>query len=203
MIISEKGESGMRKNNVERLKQFLKEVLPKPLLMPLIRMWHVCFYFRGKDYWGFRKKYDEFECKESYIKNKMKWLFLYLTLGASAKDYFLYDFVHKDWDEINEYITLRRRRKFTEYLNENGHREYVEDKVLFHKKFKKYTHREFLDINKCSYEQFKRFVYKHGIVIAKPVDGCKGKGIFLIRENDDLQSAWDRQREEKDRKSVV
>ena len=186
----------MKKNNVEKMKQFFLNVLPKPLLMPLIKIWHVFFYFRGRDYWGFRRNYKKFGCKESYIKNKVKWLFLYVMLGASAKDYFLFDFTHKNWNEINEFITLRRRRKFTENLNENGHREYVEDKVLFHEKFKDYTYRDFLDINKCSYEQFERFVYKHGTVIAKPIDGFDGKGIFLIRETDDLLTAWNRQRED-------
>lgn len=185
----------MKKSNLEKLGHFLKEILPRPLLMPLIGIWHIFFYFRGRDYWGFRKNYEKFGCKESYTKNKIKWLFLYITLGASAKDYFLYDFAHKNWNEINEFITLRRRRKFTENLNENGHRKYVENKALFHKKFKNYTHREFLNISQCSYEDFKRFMSKHGIVIAKPVDGYDGKGIFLIRDTDDLQDAWDRQRD--------
>lgn len=192
MIIT---ENEMKKSNVEKFALFLNNILPRPLFMLLRRIWYILFLFRGRDYWGFQKNYEKFECTESYVKNKVKWLFLYITLGASAKDYFLYDFAHKNWNEINEFITLRRRRKITENLNENGHREYVEDKVLFHEKFKDYTHREFLNINKCTYEDFKNFVLKHRMVIAKPADGFDGKGIFLIRETDDLRAAWDRQRD--------
>lgn len=186
----------MKKNYLEKMKQKAKDVLPKPVVRPLIRLWHCFFYFRGRDYWGFKRNYEKFGCKEPYIQNKMKWLFLYVTLGASAKDYFLFDFSHKKWDEIDEFVTLRRRRKFTESLNANGHREYVEDKVLFHEKFKEYTHRDYLDMNKCSYEQFQKFVHKHGVVIAKPADGFDGKGIFLICETDDIQSAWKKQTED-------
>ncbi len=152
------------------------------------------YFLLDKEYFGFKKHFLDSAVSNLYLYHKMRWLFLFIAIGASAEDYFLYEFYKKNFFEINTFVTLRRRRIVTELLNRKGHREWVEDKKVFENKFQDLLHRAVWDIDNGNYKDFERFVRSCKKVIAKPVNGYEGCGIYVLRGQDDLRKVYEKLR---------
>lgn len=178
------------------MKKWIRKNIPANIWRPVYSVYdRLAVFFKsyaGGDYWGFAEYYNKNKACGKKGYQRIRFLITYLLFGASAEDYFLYRFYAKSFLEIDTFVTLRRRRWFTEKLNKNGSRYLVEDKAVFAEYFKEFTKREILDLKKNGREEFEQFVEKHGRVIAKPADGFDGKGIFLVNREDNLEEVFQR-----------
>ncbi len=144
-----------------------------------------------EDYHGYKKAY--IHAKNNGLKidecwNFIRWIYVLIRYGASAKEYFLYEFYKKNMYEINTYVTRRRRYWFMKQLNEGTYRKPVEDKVLFSKMFAEFTKRKIIDGNAIESQEFFKLINSDGEGkrwIVKPREGYDGKDIFVFTATKD------------------
>ena len=80
----------------------------------------------------------------------------------------------------NNSIVRRYNKKEDFYL--------LDDKVLFNEKFKDFLGRDYLKVD--NFDDFKSFTSKHKEFIAKPIDGCGGKGIMKYEVDDNVEELF-------------
>ncbi len=147
-----------------------------------------------KEYYGYAEFYER--AKDivpgvNKYRNFFKWFYTLIRYGASAEEYFLYEFYKKSMYEINTYVTRRRRYWFMKQLNEGTYREPVEDKVLFAKIFPEFTKRKILDGNTIKEEDFFELINVEGAGkkwIVKPREGWDGQDIFTFEASADKEA---------------
>ncbi len=181
-------ESGRR---YKKMKELIKKVLNP------IRKNTLVWGFREtlrKEYYGYAEFYER--AKDivpgvNKYRNFFKWFYTLIRYGASAEEYFLYEFYKKSMYEINTYVTRRRRYWFMKQLNEGTYREPVEDKVLFAKIFPEFTKRKILDGNTIKEEDFFEVMNVEGVGkkwIVKPREGWDGQDIFTFEASADKEA---------------
>lgn len=157
----------------------------KKVLENNIFIWSLVQIFK-KDYHGYLREYQIAKQIAPHLNifwNYIRWIYTLIIYGASASDYFVYEFYKKSMYEINTYVTRRRRFWFMKILNNGTNRQPVEDKVLFANTFSKFTNRKIVDGNEMTYEEFKTFLAKENKLIVKPRYGFDGKNIFVVEDS--------------------
>lgn len=132
---------------------------------------------------NFRECYTERNCSLPYMHMWIDWILSLLFLGATAQDYFIYRFYEKKWYLRKQFVTEIKSINIIKKYNNNAQdgRWIVEDKSKFDKVFKAYINRDAISSAETTEEEFVSFVKQHEKVIVKPVDGCNGDNIFIIR----------------------
>lgn len=104
-----------------------------------------------------------------------------------------YEYWHLNEQERNEFISTSEMQVIYRKLGENEVREVFHDKVRFLKTFSPYVHRWWAMAKSLSLEAFKAKALEFDI-IAKPIDGTRGEGIFKIvgKEVVDWQQLYNR-----------
>ena len=109
--------------------------------------------------------------------------------GCEVREYFAFEFYKKDDAQRDTYLTLRRHDMLMRRIGDVNRAETIPgSKVLFNELFGEFLHREWININRCTPEEFCAFVQKHGTVIVKPPALCSGKGIHLLRYEDEAKT---------------
>lgn len=104
-----------------------------------------------------------------------------------------YEYWHLNEAERDEFISTNEMRVIYRKLGEHDVRDVFHDKVKFLKAFSPFVHRWWAKANTLSFEEFKTKALEFDL-IAKPVDGTRGEGIFKIvgKEVSDWQQLYDR-----------
>lgn len=172
----------------------IKDIIKSTLLFRL----YVCF---GE----YRVRRDE---KKRFFKEAKTRFALEKPLHGSLKDYkkafwksrvtyseymYSYEYWHLNEQERDEFISTSEMQVIYRKLGENEVREVFHDKVRFLKTFSPYVHRWWAMAKSLSLEVFKAKALEFDI-IAKPIDGTRGEGIFKIvgKEVVDWQQLYDR-----------
>lgn len=103
--------------------------------------------------------------KNKIIKDIINCHFAY---KASYRDYHNYEFYKLTDKEKATYITTGINQDLIEEYNKPV--DYLNDRIKFYDKFKKYINREYLVINENNYGAFKAFTKKNPKIIAKSTD---------------------------------
>ena len=113
--------------------------------------------------------------------------------GASADNYFKFEFYRKSFAERRKFITEGERKQIFVISNEFRAPLNTADKINTNHFFAEFLHRDWLDARNCSLGEFKLFVDKHPRFLAKPFDGSLGKGVKIVNvgANEDLQKLLD------------
>lgn len=104
-----------------------------------------------------------------------------------------YEFWHLNEAKRDEFISTNEMRVIYRKLGNHDVRDVFHDKVGFLKAFSSFVHRWWAKANTLSFEELKTKAMTFDI-IAKPVDGTRGEGIFKIigKEVEDWQRLYDR-----------
>lgn len=136
------------------------------------------FYFILKTDYSYLQR----EIKKTKDKNKFNLILdmisSTLKYGSSFEDYFLYSFSEITDEKKKAYVTTGFARKFFKQLNDSQHIKPFRDKEVFDEKYKEFIKRETILINETSEEVFTKWCNDKKEVMAKPLDGVQGKGIF-------------------------
>lgn len=132
---------------------------------------------------NFNDCYMERNCTLPYMYLWLDWIMCLIFLGTTAQDYFIYRFYEKKWCIRKRFVTEIKAVYIIKKYNNGGSRgrEIVEDKSKFNKVFKEYIHRNSISSDKILEEEFIDFVKTHGEAIIKPIDGCNGDDIFIVK----------------------
>lgn len=101
--------------------------------------------------------------------------------GTGYYDYQEFEFYNLNKLERKTYLTRVKNNAIVKKYNNKEYFKYFDDKSKFNKKFESYLKREWLLLNE--FDEFKKFCTNKKEIIVKPLDGCGGVGVELIKIN--------------------
>ena len=111
--------------------------------------------------------------------------------GTGYYDYQEFEFYNLNKLERKTYLTRVKNNAIVKKYNNKEYFNLFDNKYEFNKIFDKYMKRDWLYLNN-NYEEFEKFCSNKKDFIAKPVDGCGGIGVELIKVNKkDLKSIYE------------
>jgi len=125
-------------------------------------------------------KYIRTQNKKSYMSIVLDMVKGAVKRGISYSDYCYLQFYSKNDVERNSYIGSAEIYEFQKKLNNKSSVKYLNNKILFNEKFKKYVKRESIDVTHTTDEEFKKWIKNKELLIAKPSEGTIGGGIEKI-----------------------
>ena len=100
--------------------------------------------------------------------------------GAGYYDYQEFEFYNLNKNERKTYLTRVKNNAIVKKYNNKNYFKYFDNKYDFNKLFDKYLNRQWLYLND-NYEEFIKFCENKKEIIVKPIDGCGGIGVDLIK----------------------
>ncbi len=100
--------------------------------------------------------------------------------GAGYHDYQEFEFYNLNKLERKTYLTRVKNNAIVRKYNDKKYFKYFDNKYEFNKIFNKYLKRDWLYLDN-NYEEFKTFCKNKKEIIVKPIDGCGGIGVELIK----------------------
>lgn len=111
-----------------------------------------------------------------------------IKYGAGYYDYQEFEFYLLNKEERKTYLTRAKNNSIVRRYNKKEDFYLLDDKVLFNEKFKDFLGRDYLKVD--NFDDFKSFTSKHKEFIAKPIDGCGGKGIMKYEVDDNVEELF-------------
>ena len=102
--------------------------------------------------------------------------------GAGYYDYQEFEFYNLNKKERKTYLTRVKNNAIVKKFNNKESFKYFDNKCEFNKIFDKYLKREWLYLS--DYNEFMQFCSNKKEIIVKPIDGCGGVGVDLIKVNE-------------------
>lgn len=124
--------------------------------------------------------------KISKEKNKSRFKIFFDMIKCAFKyqagfyDYLEFEFYELNDDQRETYLTRGKNNKIILEFNDKTYFHFLDNKLEFNNKFKKYVKRDFIDMDNVSLKDFEEFIYDKGKIIVKPSLGSCGKGIRII-----------------------
>ncbi len=122
--------------------------------------------------------------------NKSKFYLLMDMINCSNKygtgyyDYQEFEFYNLDKEERKTYLTRVKNNAIVKMFNDKNKFYLFDNKYEFNKLFDKYLKRDWMFLNN-NYDDFVKFCENKCEIIVKPVDGCGGVGVELIKVDKD------------------
>lgn len=101
--------------------------------------------------------------------------------GTGYYDYQEFEFYNLNKLERKTYLTRVKNNAIVRKYNNKEYFKYFDDKCKFNEIFNKYLKRDWLYLN--SFDDFFKFCSNKKEIIVKPIDGCGGVGVELIKVN--------------------
>ena len=102
--------------------------------------------------------------------------------GTGYYDYQEFEFYNLNKQERKTYLTRVKNNAIVKKFNNKENFNLFDNKSLFNEKFNKFLKRDWLVLNN-NYNEFMEFCSNKKEIIVKPVDGCGGVGVELIKIN--------------------
>lgn len=112
-----------------------------------------------------------------FITTLLDEIYCAFKYGAGYMDYQEFEFYLLNKDERKTYLTRVKNAGIIKKYNNKEYMHYLNNKIEFNNKFKKYLKRDYIDLNKATLGEFKKFCKDKEYVIAKELDNSGGKGI--------------------------
>ncbi len=100
-----------------------------------------------------------------------------VNYGAGYMDYDLFEMYNLTPQQRDTYLTRGRNNALVKKYNDMTYGKYFTDKAAFNERFGDYIHREWILMTGDNKPQVLEFLEKHPVFIAKPLDGCCGRGV--------------------------
>lgn len=100
--------------------------------------------------------------------------------GTGYHDYQEFEFYNLNKLERKTYLTRVKNNAIVRKFNNKDFFKYFDNKYEFNKMFDKYLKREWMVLDN-NYEDFVKFCFNKKEIIVKPIDGCGGVGVDLIK----------------------
>ena len=104
--------------------------------------------------------------------------------GTGYHDYQEFEFYNLNKLERKTYLTRVKNNAIVKKFNNKEYFKYFDNKYEFNKIFDKFLKREWMILDN-NYEEFVKFCLNKKEIIVKPIDGCGGVGVDLIKINKD------------------
>ena len=132
-------------------------------------------------------------------KTKINRLYLIIDIimcsikyGTGYYDYQEFEFYNLTKKERKTYLSRVKNNALVKKYNDINYFKYFDNKYEFNKIFNDYLHREWLYLND-NYDEFEKFCKNKKEIIVKPVDGCGGVGVELIKiDKKQLKDIYDK-----------
>ena len=108
-----------------------------------------------------------------------------LKYQAGYMDYWLFEMDTLNKDQRKTIVTRGKNNEIVKKYNNQNYIKYLNNKILFNQKFNEYLKRDWMELKDNNINEFKKFIKKHNEIIVKPVNLCCGKGIELLKVNND------------------
>ena len=112
-----------------------------------------------------------------FITTLLDEIYCAFKYGDGYMDYQEFEFYLLNKDERKTYLTRVKNASIIKKYNNKEYMHYLNNKIEFNNKFKKYLKRDYIDLNKATLDEFKEFCKDKEYVIAKELDNSGGKGI--------------------------
>lgn len=100
-----------------------------------------------------------------------------INYGAGYMDYDLFEMYNLTDAQRDTYLTRGRNNALVKKYNDMTYGKYFTDKAAFNERFGDYIHRQWILIREDNREEVLSFIRNHPVLIAKPLDGCCGRGV--------------------------
>ena len=117
-----------------------------------------------------------------------------MKYGVSEVDYFTYEYYLLSDYGRSKYLTERDRGFFHRSVNDKKYWSIMSDKEQFYNKYRKYIGRKILHVTSSSqYQDFLDLCENKSEIIAKPINGEKGRGVHKlnVRNDREIAAAWE------------
>ena len=105
-----------------------------------------------------------------------------LRYGAGPFDYQEFEFYNLNKKERKTYLTRVKNNSIVRKYNDKEYMKVFDDKVKFNSLFDEFLKRDWLYLDD-NFDEFVKFCSDKKDFIAKPVDGCGGGGVSLVKVN--------------------
>lgn len=105
---------------------------------------------------------------------------------AGYVDYETFEMYNMTREQRKTVITRGINNQFVKDLNNPDYAKYIDDKILFNKKYNQFLKREWIDIKNENVKSFEEFLQKHKEIITKPTNLSCGEGVEKIEYNENL-----------------
>lgn len=119
-----------------------------------------------------------------------------LKYGASASDYFGFEFYNRKDSARGQFVCWKLKKRFMHAINDYSKAHIFDNKVEFLREFDGFAGRRWLDVKASTPEQFEEFCKSNPEFIAKAQNLSCGKGIRKVTVGDDVQALYEQLCEE-------
>lgn len=169
---------------IKILKDFLWSI-------PIIREIYIFFSERKR---FFKEAKERFSIEKTQHGSLRDYKNAFWKHRVTYSEYmYSYEYWHLNEEERDKFISTSEMQVIYRKLSDNEVREVFHDKAQFLRAFKPFIHRWWAMIDTLSVQELKQKVSEFDI-IAKPIDGTRGNGIFKIvgKEVEDWEQLYDR-----------
>ncbi|MBQ6831252.1 MAG: hypothetical protein IJO28_01315 [Oscillospiraceae bacterium] len=107
-----------------------------------------------------------------------------VNYGAGYMDYDLFEMYNLTPEQRDTYLTRGRNNALVKKYNDMSFGKCFIDKAEFNRRFGEYIKREWILMEQGNKEQVLEFLSRHQVLIAKPLDGCCGRGVEKLQVAD-------------------
>lgn len=109
-----------------------------------------------------------------------------LHYGAGYMDYDLFEMYNLTPEQRDTYLTRGRNNTLIKKYNDLSYAHFFDNKAEFNTRFAAYIHRQWIRLDDPDTEKVLSFMRDQGVFVAKPLEGCCGRGVEKI----DLQKDY-------------
>lgn len=107
-----------------------------------------------------------------------------VNYGAGYMDYDLFEMYNLTPQQRDTYLTRGRNNDLVKRYNDMTYGKYFTNKAEFNRRFGEYIHRKWILMTEDNREQVLEFLREQPVFIAKPLDGCCGRGVEKLKVAD-------------------
>ncbi len=107
-----------------------------------------------------------------------------VNYGAGYMDYDLFEMYNLTPEQRDTYLTRGRNNALVKKYNDMSKGQCFLDKSKFNARFNDYIKRDWILIREDNEQEVLDFLSRHDIFIAKPLDGCCGRGVEKLKTAD-------------------
>ena len=104
-----------------------------------------------------------------------------VNYGAGYMDYDLFEMYNLTPEQRDTYLTRGRNNALVKKYNDMTYGKYFTDKAAFNTRFADYIKREWILMEEDNRDAVLDFIRRHDVLIAKPLDGCCGRGVEKLK----------------------
>lgn len=120
---------------------------------------------------------------EKYVLHDM--IYCLHRLGISFQDYFVYNFIDKNYYYRKSFVSDKLRYYYCDILNDSNILPLMTDKYVCYQKYKRFFKRDVLGCyTEADKNSFSLFTEKHERFVFKPLKGHSGHGIKIVSVKD-------------------